>query len=474
MKPAVIGLETEQIEVSANTEGRIAAIPPASAGMDTQDRPKAGRTGSLLRGGAWIIAGYVSTQLLRTITTLALARYFLEPEAFGVVGLVTVFLSGLTMFSELGIVVSIVQHPRGDDPKFLNTAFSLQAMRGAMIWLVAAAAAYPLSRFYQQPLVFPLLLVAASSEVVRGLISTSAWTLKRHLRLGKITLLHITAEAVGCTATLLWAVLSPSVWVLVARPVASAIVYAIGSHLIAERAVRFRWEASAAREMLKFGGWVSLSTAAYFLAGQGERLILGKFITIAELGCFSLALVIAAAPASGIREVVAQVFLPLISNSVRTSQAQTVHDFRRARLIFFAVAVAAGIGFLLVAKPFVAYVLSPEYRMTGWMLQLLGLRVALDLFAAPASNLILAQGQSRYMAAGNCIRLVFMIIGLAVAFTQFGIREAIASLVLAQALSYLPVIMGLRRLIPEVGRAEARAYIALLLVLSIATLLLFS
>jgi hypothetical protein len=38
------------------------------------------------------------------------------------------------MFSELGIVTNIVQHPRGDDPDFLNTAFCIQAARGPTLW----------------------------------------------------------------------------------------------------------------------------------------------------------------------------------------------------------------------------------------------------------------------------------------------------------------------------------------------------
>ena len=36
--------------------------------------------------------------------------------------------------------------------------------------------------------------------------------------------------------------------------------------------------------------------------------------------------------------------------------------------------------------------------MTGWMLQALGVRVALDIFAAPASTVILAYGRSKYSA----------------------------------------------------------------------------
>ena len=92
-----------------------------------------GRTGTALRGGAWTTIGYVAAQVLRTVATLVLARHFLGPEPFGLVGLVGVFIAGLAMFSELGIAANVVQHARGDDSDFLNTAFTIQVGRGVFL-----------------------------------------------------------------------------------------------------------------------------------------------------------------------------------------------------------------------------------------------------------------------------------------------------------------------------------------------------
>ena len=438
---------------------------------DTGKWAASDRTFIAVREGAWSIGGYIATQLLRTVTTLVLARHFLGPEPFGLVGLVGVFLAGLSMFSELGILANVVQHSRGDEPEFLNTAYSIQVVRGLCIWILSLLAAYPLALFYKQPYLLPLLSVAGLAEMIRGLTSTGAWTLTRHVKLRNVTLLAIVSEIVASGVAILWAVLSPSAWALVARTIASAAVYAAGSHFIAERRTKFGWERSAANDILVFGGWISLATAGHFLGGQGERLILGKFVTAAELGCFSLALMISSIPAGGISQLVNQIFLPMISNTIRTSRAETVRDFLAARRIFFSMAVLSAIGFLACGKPLVALVLNPKYAMTGWMLQILGLRVAMDIFAAPASSLIIAYGQSKYAAAGNTSRLILMIGGIWIAFAVFGLREVVFSLVLAQALSYFPLMAGLARFLPEVARTELRWYSVFLLLLGLGTIL---
>lgn len=430
-----------------------------------------GRVGIAVRGGAWSIGGYVAMQLFRTAGTIILARAFLGPEAFGVVGLVGVFIAGLSMFSELGIVANVVQHADGDNSRFLNTAFSIQVVRGALIWAAAAIAAYPVARFYGIPQLLPLLAAAGMSEMLRGFISTSAWTLTRHVNLRAITLLQVFSEVIGFGVCVLWAALSPSAWALVIRTIAAAAVYALGSHFIAKPAVKFGWNTAAARDILHFGGWVSISTAAHFLGGQGERLFLGKFITPAELGCFSLAVMVSSVPSAGVTQLAAQTLLPMISKSVRESHESAVADFRKVRKLFFAVAVVAAIGFLALGNPVVKLVLSSKYSMTGWMLQILGLRVALEMFSIPPSNLILAYGKTKYSAVANVSRLLFMVSGVWIALTHFGIREAVIALVVAQVLSYIPLIWGMKRLMPEVTGAELRWYVLLLVLICAASLI---
>ena len=65
----------------------------------------------------------------------------LFPEAFGIMALVSVVLVGLAMFSDVGIGPAISQHKRGDDAAFLDTAWTINVVRGAALWGVRPMAA---------------------------------------------------------------------------------------------------------------------------------------------------------------------------------------------------------------------------------------------------------------------------------------------------------------------------------------------
>jgi hypothetical protein len=97
-------------------------------------------------------------------------------------------------------------------------------------------------------------------------------------------------------------------------------------------------------------------------------------------------------------------------------------------------------------------------------------RVALDVFAAPASTVILAYGQSKYSASASTVRLILMVTGIWVSVVYFGIHQAVLALIIAQVLSYIPMIVGLGRLLPGVARAEIRWYALFLAILAGAAL----
>ncbi len=421
----------------------------------------------VLRGSAWTTLGFASTQGFRLVSTLVLARLLLGPEAFGLVALVQTLLLGLEMFSDLGIATNVIRHPRGGEPRFLSTAFWLQAGRGLVLWAIAALLAVPFARFYDSAELVPLTLLAGAGLALRSAASPVLWELTRRVELRFATLVLVASEAIGFAVSLAWAWQSPSAMALVAGSLASAAAFCAGSYLDRSARPRLEWDSAAARDTLSFGAWLFVSTATYFLAGQGERLWLGGLVSAVELGCFSVALMLASAPARALAQIATQVFLPLLARELQRGDDAAALAYRRARLAFLAAAVAVGALFVAFGPWFVRLALPPEFAMAGWMLQLLGARAGFDVFIAPATNLLLASGRAGYAAAANALRLVILAAGLALVFGAElgGIEHAVWVLLAAAVLAYGVFLPGIARQLPGVIArevAEAGAYLAVL------------
>jgi O-antigen/teichoic acid export membrane protein len=409
------------------------------------------------RGGSWTMAGYGAGQVLRLASTLVLAR-LVAPQAFGLVALVNVFLSGLESLSDLGIGMDVIQHRRGDDPVFINTAFIIQMVRGTIIWGVAAALSYPFAIFYHQPAVLALAIVGSLSTLIRGFSSGSIWTLTRHVRLKELTILNTGTDMFGLVVSVVWALISPTAWALVAGRVAASFAFTVASHVIAEKQVSLAWDWKGAKEIFAFGTGIFVSTATYFLAGEAERLVVGKFVNLVELGCFSLALSLSTAGSRAIQQVLSQVFFPMMSDSIRQDPAAAFRHYRKTRHLILIICSCMSFGFIVGSHWLVHILLGQKYAETGWMLQLLGARAALDVFAGVAATMLFAVGTSRFAAIGNISKLAFLGVGLSIAFGRYGFHGAMWVLAFAPLANYIPMLIGLRRKCAPVFRDELLSF----------------
>src|SRR5262249_48060683 len=129
-------------------EGRMHWIPPKEAvaepplesvALPTTDSaspiPAAlGLKKAVLRSATWSLIGYGLSQLLK-LASLIIVSNLLGPTAKGLFEVVFAVLLGLQLFSDLGIGLSLVRSERGDEPAFMNTAWTLQIVRGLLLWL---------------------------------------------------------------------------------------------------------------------------------------------------------------------------------------------------------------------------------------------------------------------------------------------------------------------------------------------------
>ena len=130
------------------------------------------------------------------------------------------------------------------------------------------------------------------------------------------------------------------------------------------------------------------------------------------------------------------------------------------------------VGFITLSRPVVSLLLRPQYAATAWMLQLLGFRSALELFGSAAAGTLFALGVSRYAAIGNSTKLLFLGVGLGIAFTRYGLREALWVLALSPVAHYLPMLIGLRKRFATAMRTELTAF-AVFIAIAVATALLY-
>ena len=234
----------------------------------------------VLKAVGWSMAGYVSGYGLRLASSLIMTR-LLVPEMFGVMAVATIVQVIASMLCDVGLRQSVIQSRRGDQQVFLNTAWTLQIIRGGVIWSACAICAALLawgsaigvfspSSVYAEPQLPAIIAAMALSSLILGFQSTKSMTSDRHLNQRQLAVVELIAQGVGLAASITAGYLTRSIWSFVFGALVAAFAAVLLSHwYLRGPSNRFRVDHESLIELLSFGRWVLVSSIFTVLAGGG-------------------------------------------------------------------------------------------------------------------------------------------------------------------------------------------------------------
>ncbi len=410
-----------------------------------RERIRTALRGRSAKGAAWILVEYGLMNVIRFGSNVALSR-LLFPEAFGLMTLVNTVLLGLEMFSDVGTSAAMIVSHRGNDDDYVRTAYTVNVVRGALLCVLAIALAVPMSALFDEPAMASLLLVSAVNPLIRGFASTKTTLSVRDSRLGAVTTLRLTSQLLSIGAMIGLAWLEPSPWALVWGTTFGTLVEAAGSHALpGPRRDGFGWSPTLAREMIRFGRWIMVTTVLAFLAGKGETLVVGALLDASDLGVFGIALALANLPGEALRALGSSLLLARYARAFREAPGDADKLVRRARTVVIAGGVLLHLPLIVGGSAFVHFVYDDRYANAAWMLPLLATGFACGLASKSYDWLLHAKSQTFDAMVLQSSQLILQFACLGVGYYLGGLPGLVFGAAFHGALSYPLVALALRR-----------------------------
>ncbi|MBS1821246.1 MAG: oligosaccharide flippase family protein [Acidobacteria bacterium] len=400
-----------------------------------------------IRGAFWSVLEYGSGMGLRVISSLVLTR-LLAPVYFGEMTLVTTLIVGINLLSDFGLAPSVIQSAQGDEPVFLNTAWTIQVIRGVALWLIAILISWPMAIFYHDAQLKLLLPVLALSTLIGSFNSTNLLTLSRHLGVRRLFAIDGSTAVVSLVVTIIWAYFWPSVWAIVFGQIVSTIYRLVLSHIPAlAPGIRntFCWDKEALHSIVHFGKWILVGTAFFFFASQADRLILGRLISLTLLGVYGLAYQLSDVPRQIILALGGRVAYPFISKLIHMTMDEFRAKFLHYR--FYILLLGAVLLSLMVVWGHLIILLlyDRRYHEAAWMIPILALGLWQTLLYQTTAPVLFALGKPRYNAIGNAGYCIAMLTCLPLAFHLWGMTGAVVAIAAGDLPLYLVVQTGCTR-----------------------------
>ena len=325
---------------------------------------------SPVSSGAYSLANRV-LQAAIFVGALAILGRVLRPADFGTFAIVLAAQALFVPLQDFGLTPAYIKLKQADG-RAQNAFFTLNVALGGVNLLFLAAAAPLLGLYFGMPVLVPLTLAYAASVMIRAFSQQGIASLARAKRFDAYMVVNLASELAGVVAAVAGALAGLGVWALVLRPLAAS-------------AVRYLAIAVAVRARYRLVGWRALQgfsqsfrfaievVVARLVSGAlfaSDRLIFGAYFAIDLLGHYSVAMNLARAPDSNIRNALST---PAIAHLARQVPTQRVRRYQIACNVMFIVAALPCVVLIVLGDLLVPWLMGGQWIDAGIYAQLLGL-----------------------------------------------------------------------------------------------------
>ncbi|MEO3986517.1 lipopolysaccharide biosynthesis protein [Plesiomonas shigelloides] len=343
------------------------------------------------KGLQWSAIERILSQGFQLLITLLLAR-LLGPDAFGLVGMLAVFIAIANVFVDSGFTSALIRKTDRCDSDFV-TAFYYNIAISLLCYLVLYISAPHVANFYQQRELQSLLRVLGLTVVI------NAFTLIPRVKLNVVmdfktqATVSIVSILISGTIAILLAINGFGVWALVTQTLLTAICNTTLYNLLAPWLPSGKVSRQSFKYLFGYGSKLLLSGILDVTYNNLYQIIIGKKFSPTVVGQFSQANQLASVPASTLTGIIQRVSFPMFSQlqeePIKLGNAYQL-TLKMAAIVIFPLIIGLG----LIAEPLLTSLLGSQWQPAATLLTVLCLGYMLYPIHSINLNLLQVTGRS--------------------------------------------------------------------------------
>lgn len=387
-----------------------------------------------ISGVIWNFSELMLRRGMSGLTTLILA-WFLVPQDFGLLAMMTVFLSLSTVLVDAGFSQAIIRKQTLTERE-LNTAFYSNICISLLTYMGLFFCAPLIAAFYQQPELEALIQVAGLAILFNAITMVQQALLNRSLKFKLLLQISLPAAFLSGLLAILLAYYGAGVWALIAQVISSAFFTMLfyWRLKIWRPVLQFGW--SEFRELFSFGGFLLLEQLSRVPFKNMYVIVIAKIYSSSIAGLYFFA--------DKIRDLLLQQLVASVEKVTYPALSQVNNDIKKLKngyrqiislttflvfpvLIFFAALVDVVFELLL-----------PEaWSPASQYLQLMCLASLMNPINALNLNILKVKGRSDLFFYLGIIKKVTAIVIFLITY-QYGIKAIIFGQIINSVLGYIP------------------------------------
>ncbi len=367
------------------------------------------------------------------VSTLLLAR-LLVPGDFGLVAMATSLIALLEVFGAFGFDIALI-HRQSPTRSHFDTAWTFNVIVGLCVAALLLALALPVSHYYRQVNLPPVICALAVASAVQGFENVGVVAFRKEMQFHREFRYLLTKRIAAFLVTVSLALWLRSYWALVAGAITGRIAGVALSYWL--HPYRPRFSLAARADLLHFSRWVLIGNILAFLKERSPDFVIGRIAGPSALGVFNVSAEIANLPGTELVAPINRAIFPAYARLAGDREALRT-EYLSVMSVVCLIAVPAIAGIAATAKLLVAVLLGPKWLEAQHILPVLAFFGITQVMQSNAYAAYLALGRPDLSARITSIH-VAILLGALIVFTRwYGLMGAAIAYLLTAVL-VLPI-----------------------------------
>jgi len=395
-----------------------------------------GRNKGLRNAFAWQISNVLVFSGLQLSYYAVLAR-LLSKSDFGIIAIANVFVNLAVLLSQIGLGPALIQ--RKDVSKIhISTTFYTSVFISIIIYAITYYTAGFFGRFYEVPILNDIIRLLTLSFVFSALGSTSLSLLQKRMKFNRLFYVEIGSAVIGMTIGIISALMGSGVWSLVYGTLSMQLTRITLAWIFSPINILVEPGKKELSELFHFGFGLTLVRINNFLSTSGLNFMLGKLLTIADLGVFERSYRIMMIPGKMLGNSIDRVMFPAMAKI--QDEAERIKAFYEKNLTFaLSLTLSASIWLAFYAKPVVLILLGPKWLDAVIPLRILFLVLPFRITVRMTDSFIRAKALV-YASAFRKLLANLFLFGLVFFSVKYGLTAIALAILIVSIFQYFNMI----------------------------------
>lgn len=345
----------------------------------------------VIGGLAWTFGERICAQMVSTLVAIILARV-LDPEHYGIISIVTVFVTLLNVFVSGGLGSALVQKKDADELDF-NTAFLVSLFMAVTLYTCLFLCAPYIANFYEMPLLAPVIRVMGVRLIIASINNIQQAYIRRRMEFKKFFWATFIGTVISGVFGVVFAYIGFGVWALVVQYLINVGIDTLMLFRIGTWKPRVQFSLERAKRIWSFGWKVLATELVYTLEGDIRSLIVGKVFGSADLAYYDQGRKYPALLVTNINSSIEKVMLPAFSKQ-QDNLDILLSALRKAIRIGLFLLAPILVGFAVVSESFVSLILTDKWLFCVPYMQIFCIAYLARPLGSSCHQALLAVGKS--------------------------------------------------------------------------------